>query len=85
MSDTQLRNIVEAALLAADRPLSLADLASLFDEAERPANVELRRALEMIEVDYEARTCTRSSPRRSRACGRSDRRSIRARCSRRSR
>lgn len=55
MSDTQLRNIVEAALLAADRPLSLADLASLFDEAERPANVELRRALEMIEVDYEAR------------------------------
>ena len=55
MSDTQLRNIVEAALLAAGRPLSLADLAGLFEEAERPANVELRRALEMIEVEYEAR------------------------------
>lgn len=42
MSDTQLRNIVEAALLAAGRPLSFADLAGLFEEADRPANSELR-------------------------------------------
>ncbi|HQW09764.1 MAG TPA: SMC-Scp complex subunit ScpB [Steroidobacteraceae bacterium] len=55
MSDTQLRNIVEAALLAADRPLSLADLAGLFEEAERPANAELRQALELIAGEYEAR------------------------------
>ena len=62
MSDTQLRNIVEAALLAADRPLSLADLAGLFEEAERPANVELRRALEMIEGEYEARALRELGP-----------------------
>ena len=55
MSDTQLRNIVEAALLAADRPLSLADLAGLFEEAERPANAELRQALELIAGDPDYR------------------------------
>jgi segregation and condensation protein B len=55
MSDTQLRNIVEAALLAAGRPLSLADLAGLFEEAESPGNSELRAALEMLAGEYEAR------------------------------
>lgn len=55
MSDTQLRNIVEAALLAAGRPLSLADLAGLFDDAARPANSELRRALEALANEYDAR------------------------------
>lgn len=55
MSDTRLRHIVEAALLAAGRPLSLADLAGLFDEADRPANAELRAALAALAGEYEAR------------------------------
>ena len=53
--DTGLRNILEAALLAAGRPLAIADLAGLFDEAERPATVELRAALEALAQDYEDR------------------------------
>ena len=55
MSDTQLRNILEAALLAAGRPLAIADLAALFDEAARPANAELRAALAALAADYEGR------------------------------
>lgn len=55
MSDTPLRNIVEAALLAAGRPLALADLAALFDDADRPANSELREALEALAAEYETR------------------------------
>lgn len=55
MSETQLRNILEAALLAAGRPLALADLAALFDEADRPANTELRTALAALAQDYEGR------------------------------
>ena len=55
MSDTQLRNIVEAALLAAGRPLSFADLAGLFEEADRPANSELRATLAALAAEYESR------------------------------
>lgn len=55
MSETQLRNILEAALLAAGRPLALADLAALFDEAERPASAELRAALAALVQDCEGR------------------------------
>lgn len=55
MSDMQLRNIVEAALLAAGRPLPLADLAALFDEVERPAAGELRAALGELAAAYEGR------------------------------
>lgn len=53
MSDTQLRNIVEAALLAAGRPLPLADLAALFDEHDRPATSELREALGALAASCE--------------------------------
>lgn len=52
MSDTQLRNIVEAALLAAGRPLPLADLAALFDDGDRPAIGELRGALDELAAAY---------------------------------
>lgn len=55
MSDSGLRNIVEAALLAAGRPLAIADLAALFDEAGRPATAELRAALAALSEDYEGR------------------------------
>lgn len=46
MSDVSgLAPIVEAALLAAARPLSLAQLGALFEEHERPASEDLRNAL----------------------------------------
>jgi segregation and condensation protein B len=51
----QIRNIVEAALLAAGRPLSLADLAQLFEEAERPDAPALRAALSQLEELYAPR------------------------------
>ncbi len=51
----QIRNIVEAALLAAGRPLSLADLAQLFEEGERPDASTLRAALAQLEQLYAAR------------------------------
>ncbi|QSA98357.1 SMC-Scp complex subunit ScpB [Methylococcus sp. EFPC2] len=50
-----LKNILEAALFAAARPLSLAQLQALFDEAERPETAELRRALSELGGDYAQR------------------------------
>jgi segregation and condensation protein B len=41
----ELKHIIEAALLAAARPLSQAELENLFSEAERPAPDEWQRAL----------------------------------------
>ncbi len=54
-SPDQLKNIVEAALLAAGRPLSLDLLQSLFDEMERPDKKALRGVLESLVEDYEGR------------------------------
>jgi len=55
MSDSYLRNVIEAALLAAGRPLSLAELAQLFEESARPANAQLREAIKQLAADYEGR------------------------------
>jgi segregation and condensation protein B len=55
MSEAYVRNVLEAALLAAGRPLSLAELAQLFEESARPPNAELRAALQQLEADYEGR------------------------------
>ncbi|HEX5339369.1 MAG TPA: SMC-Scp complex subunit ScpB [Gammaproteobacteria bacterium] len=54
--DTQpLRNIVEAALLAAGRPMSLDELLALFTDAEQPERTQLREALETLRADYAER------------------------------
>lgn len=45
MSDIGLVQIIEGALLAAGRPLTVAQLAELFDEHERPDNTAIREAL----------------------------------------
>jgi len=45
MSETGLVQIIEGALLAAGRPLTVAQLAELFDEHERPENLAIRDAL----------------------------------------
>jgi segregation and condensation protein B len=55
MDPQKLKNIVEAALLAAGRPLSLEQLQALFGEIERPERTDLRAAIEALEADYQGR------------------------------
>lgn len=45
MSETGLIQIIEGALLAAGKPLTVAQLGDLFEEHERPENVAIREAL----------------------------------------
>ena len=55
MDQGTLKNIVEAALLAAGRPLSLDDLQGLFEDADRPDRADLREALGALAAEYEGR------------------------------
>jgi segregation and condensation protein B len=48
MELTQIKRIVEAALLASAQPLSLPQLAALFAESEAPAHEDLARAVEQL-------------------------------------
>jgi len=51
MSD-HIRNVIEAALLAAGRPLPVDDLAELFEANERPERPQLLAALEALAAGY---------------------------------
>lgn len=55
MSDAYFKNVVEAALLAAARPVSIAELQQIFDEQSRPSTKEMRAVLEKLTADYEGR------------------------------
>ncbi len=55
MQGVQLRNIIEAALLAAGQTLDVSALEKLFDETERPDRDVLQAALEDIEADCKGR------------------------------
>jgi segregation and condensation protein B len=55
MSESETRNIIEAALLAAGRSLTLAEIGQLFDERSRPAPSALREAIESLTQDYASR------------------------------
>jgi segregation and condensation protein B len=55
MSENYIRNVIEAALLAAGRPLSVAELAQLFEEASRPDTAALREAIEALGASFEGR------------------------------
>ena len=55
MSETYIRNVIEAALLAAGQPLPLAELARLFDEGARPGTQQLQAALEALSAEYAGR------------------------------
>src|SRR5579862_5829601 len=55
MSDVYVRNVIEAALLAAGTPLPLGELARLFSEPTRPGTQELRAALEALAAEYAGR------------------------------
>lgn len=52
---TQLKRIFEAALLGAGQPLTLAQLAALFDETEAPTHEEIARAIEELGEDCATR------------------------------
>jgi segregation and condensation protein B len=55
MSDAYIKNVVEAALLAAARPVSVAELMQIFDEQLRPTAKQMRAVLELLTADYEGR------------------------------
>lgn len=48
MSETGLLQIIEGALLAAGKPLTVAQLGDLFEEHERPATTDIREALKTV-------------------------------------
>jgi segregation and condensation protein B len=55
MSNTEIRNIIEAALLAAGKSLSLSELALVFDESQRPEAAAIRTAIASLAEDYAGR------------------------------
>jgi segregation and condensation protein B len=62
MSDAYIKNVVEAALLAAARPVAIGELQQIFDEASRPSPKELRTLLEQLSADYQGRgVCIRET------------------------
>jgi segregation and condensation protein B len=52
---TSLKSILEAILLAADEPLGLSALGSVFTDDERPGNSEIGKALKELQEDYAER------------------------------
>ena len=72
MSDISLVQIVEAALLAAGKPMTVPQLAELFEEHERPETTDIREALKEVaeRCDGTVRGCVAeaaSIPHRRRA------------------
>jgi len=55
MDSNKLKYIVEAALFAAGRPLSLEQLQALFEENVRPDRADLKAAIDALVTDYEER------------------------------
>jgi segregation and condensation protein B len=55
MNDQYVRNVIEAALLAAGRPLAADELVALFDERDGSNAEEVRAAVAGLQADYETR------------------------------
>lgn len=55
MSHSLLKPIVEAAILAAGQPLTIAQLSELFEESERPTHTELAQTLETLAAECSER------------------------------
>jgi segregation and condensation protein B len=54
MNKEKLKNIIEAALMVSDRPLSISRLLSLFEkDLEQPDRTEIRSALDDLNKEYE--------------------------------
>jgi segregation and condensation protein B len=55
MEATEIKHFIEAALLAAGRPLSIDQLKGLFDGRMAPEKAEIRKAIETLNTEYEDR------------------------------
>ena len=55
MNDQYVKNVIEAALLAAGRPLTMDELVSVFDERDGSNAEEVRGAIAALTADYETR------------------------------
>jgi len=55
MSESYVRNVIEAALLAAGTPLPVAELTRLFDDSARPSAQQVRAALAALAAEYSGR------------------------------
>src|ERR1700716_2831675 len=55
MSESYVRNVIEAALLAAGTPLPVAELARLFEDSARPSAHQVRAALAALAAEYSGR------------------------------
>jgi segregation and condensation protein B len=55
MNESYIRNVIEAALLAAGGPLPVTELVRLFEENVRPSGAEVRAALEALAAEYTGR------------------------------
>jgi len=56
MNPEQLKNIIEAALMVSEKPVSVSQLLALFEkETDRPEKADVNTAIEQIMQDYEGR------------------------------
>lgn len=55
MNEQYLKNVLEAALLAAGKSVSYAEFGQLFEEADRPPLDELREGIRKLNEDYDGR------------------------------
>lgn len=55
MEATEIKHFIEAALLAAGRPLNVDQLKGLFDGRMAPEKAEIRKAIETLNTEYEDR------------------------------
>src|SRR5437660_2127141 len=55
MSESYVRNVIEAALLAAGAPLPVAELMRLFGDSARPGRQQVRAALAALAAEYAGR------------------------------
>lgn len=53
VSNEQLQNILEAAIMVAGRPLSKADMLRLFDETDQPAASDIQQAIQALQEKYQ--------------------------------
>jgi segregation and condensation protein B len=55
MNDQYVKNVIEAALLAAGRPLAMDELVGVFDERDESSVEEVRAAIAALTAEYETR------------------------------
>jgi segregation and condensation protein B len=55
MNDQYVKNVIEAAMLAAGRPLSMDELVNVFDERDGSNAEEVRSAIAALRAEYETR------------------------------